>query len=389
MAEGSVRLAENCSPLYAVVEFDDGVQLVPTKWIVDDTCYWPNFTNQYRYDKAVASNIDYEESWRNFPVRKIVMYADDYVKGKRKLKEAELYSDVNSDYDSSAKKKIRRQRARKIIDSESEDEIYSKPNQQYKQHTGTSALPKPPAPPAEPNLETTSARPPQRIAVQQDKPENTFARTPDRNYLSPCNTPVRQDKSEFEAYVKKSLMGMKIKMNAFLHTQHDMIQTQQNILQTLGKLQRNQTVTEDDNEEATPNNDFDLNLLPLASMEDLQQFEEKLKNEKYRKYVVKEMRKIGGQDVKAATYRLLPRLMSNEVGAKFSWIGAKKKQVFSNLETCRLLLDVVRLHFPTSTDVDISIPTKNWLRHARDRMSRSTLKDVQEVDQDPSLMEAA
>lgn len=40
---------------YAVVEFEDGVQLIPSNWLIvsgDFTkAMWPNFTNNNRFDK--------------------------------------------------------------------------------------------------------------------------------------------------------------------------------------------------------------------------------------------------------------------------------------------------------------------------------------------------
>lgn len=48
--------------------------------------------------------------------------------------------------------------------------------------------------------------------------------------------------------------------------------------------------------------------------------------------------KIGGADIKTRATRLMERLFSNCVAEKFSWIGGKKKMIFSNLLLCGVIL---------------------------------------------------
>lgn len=40
---------------YAVVEFEDGLQVIPNNWFTANLkkAVWPNFTNNKRYEKAV------------------------------------------------------------------------------------------------------------------------------------------------------------------------------------------------------------------------------------------------------------------------------------------------------------------------------------------------
>jgi len=43
--------------LYYIVEFSDGMQLIPSNWFTASKtkAYWPSFTNVKKYDKAVQS----------------------------------------------------------------------------------------------------------------------------------------------------------------------------------------------------------------------------------------------------------------------------------------------------------------------------------------------
>lgn len=58
---------------YAIVQFEDGLQVIPTKWLNGDltTAFWTNFTNNKRYDKAVKLMEDPESTWMQHPVEKI------------------------------------------------------------------------------------------------------------------------------------------------------------------------------------------------------------------------------------------------------------------------------------------------------------------------------
>lgn len=49
---------------FAVVEFADGVQLVPKFWLQDDdTCYWPKVKNQSIYYKLVKNKEPFNSQW--------------------------------------------------------------------------------------------------------------------------------------------------------------------------------------------------------------------------------------------------------------------------------------------------------------------------------------
>lgn len=61
---------------YYVVQFDDGIQVIPRNWFVDGTqtkSYWPNYTNFKTYDKAVESMEEPDrENCPQFAVREII-----------------------------------------------------------------------------------------------------------------------------------------------------------------------------------------------------------------------------------------------------------------------------------------------------------------------------
>jgi len=47
---------------YYIIEFEDGLQIVPNNWFTCEkksAVYWPNLTNQKEYDKAVEKIKDF------------------------------------------------------------------------------------------------------------------------------------------------------------------------------------------------------------------------------------------------------------------------------------------------------------------------------------------
>lgn len=58
---------------YAIVEFEDGLQIIPQNWLDKDLkkAVWPNFTNNKRYDKAVKFMEEPQPTWMAHTITKI------------------------------------------------------------------------------------------------------------------------------------------------------------------------------------------------------------------------------------------------------------------------------------------------------------------------------
>jgi len=58
---------------YAVVEFEDGLQVIPNNWLDISMmkAVWPNFTNNKRYYKAVKLMEEPESTWMEHSIRKV------------------------------------------------------------------------------------------------------------------------------------------------------------------------------------------------------------------------------------------------------------------------------------------------------------------------------
>lgn len=59
--------------MYAVVEFGDGLSIIPKNWLTKDQreAFWPTYTNTGRYDKAMKCMEKPESTWSKYTIRKI------------------------------------------------------------------------------------------------------------------------------------------------------------------------------------------------------------------------------------------------------------------------------------------------------------------------------
>lgn len=137
---------------YAVIEFSDGIQLVPLSWVMEDKkhCRWPNYTKINQFNQSVRYREPASESWSLHPIKRIMaktseyivymikiseiyIYTNDYYissitvnydKGLDKLKAAEILSDLNTE-DENENKKSRHTRAKIVYSSDNDDEAHS------------------------------------------------------------------------------------------------------------------------------------------------------------------------------------------------------------------------------------------------------------------------
>jgi len=53
---------------------------------------------------------------------------------------------------------------------------------------------------------------------------------------------------------------------------------------------------------------------------------------------VKELANIGGRDMRNFALKIMRQTFTNELAVYYSWVGGKKKNVFSDLMICKVIL---------------------------------------------------
>lgn len=59
---------------YAIIEFVDGVEMIPYCWITEDKnyAYWPTFTTNEKFRKAVQRCISHTDGWPLYEIKRIL-----------------------------------------------------------------------------------------------------------------------------------------------------------------------------------------------------------------------------------------------------------------------------------------------------------------------------
>ncbi|CAH0563922.1 unnamed protein product [Brassicogethes aeneus] len=115
---------------------------------------------------------------------------------------------------------------------------------------------------------------------------------------------------------------------------------------------------------------------PLKNENDLLKLEKLLQDDGNKKFLVVELARTGGSEVKEIVKRIMYKVFTNEVGEKYSWEGAKQKQKFKDLKIARVIMDAVRYNKNTqnSTEAEIIFCIKKWLVKAPDRKKKAITK---------------
>lgn len=327
---------------YAVVEFTDTneVELVPVSWITSDKkeCFWPNFRSTSKQKMAVRQGmLPNSTEFKKFVV-KIMYQTKDYEKARKKLKEAECKSDLQTEAEEEEVTKKRTKRPNpKYDDSESSDSDSEIRPQSPKKKKKTL-----------PTLPTLPALPPLPIPPSPAKANGQNSNSQD--LISSGNFKART--SEFELKVLKGIEQMRLQM------QHNTTMLQL----LLKKVDLPAFQDEDEDQSCLPN-------MPITSLEQFNEVNEAIKNDDIRNRMIRKLGTIGGDNIKQSVRRVMASILNNDVAKKMNWLGRGGKKAFSISLLKDVLLLTVRKNrcCRDATDKDIEDAAKDWLRYSCDR----------------------
>ncbi|KAL1489113.1 hypothetical protein ABEB36_014057 [Hypothenemus hampei] len=111
--------------------------------------------------------------------------------------------------------------------------------------------------------------------------------------------------------------------------------------------------------------------LPLKSVEDIEEFEEELKNKQTFNKMIQRMKFCSGKTVNFVVNSILKKLFTNELAAEFSWHGKKGKKPLNKLiRLTKLIKKAVQVNCSSSTDNQIETSAGYWLAQANIRIKR-------------------
>ncbi|CAL1685189.1 unnamed protein product [Lasius platythorax] len=111
--------------------------------------------------------------------------------------------------------------------------------------------------------------------------------------------------------------------------------------------------------------------LPLSTLEELDIYENELRNENLIKKLATGLARLGGSNYKECTRRIMSKVMTDELASHFSYKGHKSKKNFSKLQISIAVLDAVKIYDKKETSIkEMESVIVIWLSKAPERLKK-------------------
>ncbi|KAJ8014661.1 hypothetical protein DPEC_G00017960 [Dallia pectoralis] len=111
-------------------------------------------------------------------------------------------------------------------------------------------------------------------------------------------------------------------------------------------------------------------MLPLLTLQDLENFDDQLRADStFKKKVITKLSLSGGKNLKETVWRVCTKIFDQNLSTQLNWCGRGQKTGLKSRPIHQVLLSAV-LRNPAqqnSTEADVEMTVRNWLRLSRDR----------------------
>ncbi|XP_055522354.1 uncharacterized protein LOC129716549 [Wyeomyia smithii] len=111
--------------------------------------------------------------------------------------------------------------------------------------------------------------------------------------------------------------------------------------------------------------------LPIKSVEDLEDFEQKLENVAYLQAFQTKIARLGGKNSSKKIINAMESIFSNEFAAYYSWQGRKHKEKISEQKIIKTLEDYLLKMVPDLNRATFNEVGACWFRFAKQRLLRA------------------
>ncbi|KAK4880342.1 hypothetical protein RN001_008488 [Aquatica leii] len=308
-----------------------GLALVRKEWVTPrkTEVVWPPYKNQEKYYKALKNNEAPDEStWCIYKISKQYFEVDDYDKALKKLKAAELTSDVQSNVEDEENKRPKRNHIakKKLYDDTSDEELFERPPVIRKPKFSNN-----------------------RNIIDYDQQN---IKTSQRKTLEPISIDERELISTPPI---TDVPSNNLKIIALLQ------QISEQNKQILKYISKQDSVSSSVNQPEIPVT------LPLKKEEDLNILENFLIEQTNSFALSSYLSTLGGRDTTSLTNNILKRCLTNELASAYSFRGKGKKRAFTDLSLKNVVVGAVKKKNPQTTERDIEYHIKVWLKHSPQR----------------------
>ncbi|XP_011253463.2 uncharacterized protein LOC105249565 [Camponotus floridanus] len=402
----SLEFTEN----FYVVEFNDGLALVPNNWLrISDQkqqiCFYPNYDVKKRLNKAIQSKEipdlkNVKAGWMMYDVLRIFASADTFERGQEKLTMAESISDINTEDEENIKQtRHDRAAAKNLTSSDDEssgaevDSSLLSPLPDPKEFSGSQLF--------------RSKKSAQILAtyehpiISSEKIEIIKTHKKKQSLQQEIEVIAKRKKTELEdnnegGFIDEDNVHSIDEYNKETTHLNNEDQFQKVLKEILKKVNRilveviyiDKRLSRLENKadhitskEININNveeDFAFNT--ISSMDELQQLKENLKNEEFFVKMRDFLKLKGGTNLQDKIKNIFRTLIKDEILMLFSWKGARGKNEFRSFKIVSLIIAVVRSYDAYSTEQIIIKIIINWIVQAPARVRRIANKERNQTD---------
>ncbi|KAJ8014496.1 hypothetical protein DPEC_G00040830 [Dallia pectoralis] len=121
---------------------------------------------------------------------------------------------------------------------------------------------------------------------------------------------------------------------------------------------------------SVPEKNVNLNMLPLLKLQDPENFDDQLRTDStFKKKVITKLSLSGGKNLKETVWRVCTKIFDQNLSTQLNWCGRGQKTGLKSRPIHQVLLSAL-LRNPAqqnSTEADVEMTVRNWLRLSRDR----------------------
>nr|XP_020444436.1 uncharacterized protein LOC109953328 [Monopterus albus] len=358
--------------MYHIVDFVDtgDTEVVPASWVHNGRSFWPPYKAREQCNRAIARADPPKEFWEKYNIR-IRATKDTFSEARLLLPKALLTSDLQTEDEEDQRPAYKRRKRRgmnRIFESESDQDDNDGSNEATRGKRTRAPLALPTAPTIGPPAVTSSEQPrgnhtraqlalpaaptivPPAVITPAILPP-----TPSRPELSPSS--FQNAATPRVPRVNDQLMCEPI-LREILTTMETIKQQQQIILlQLQNNLRKPIEVPE-------------VTGIPLKTLEELLNLEQSVAAQgEHKQKLVTYFGLAGGLTIKETVWRIMAKLMTNQLAKQINWRGVHGKYGFEQLVLKDVVLKSVRQNSATASapDGEIEKYIKRWLQLASDR----------------------
>ncbi|XP_056635961.1 uncharacterized protein LOC130901655 [Diorhabda carinulata] len=400
----------NC---YVGVEFQNngGISLVHSAWLtpLKREVFWPPKQTTGNFIKLLKSGQEppQDNSWKLHQIKRIFFQTDDYKIAEKKIKKAEITSDLTTDAEESAIISPRRKiRPKKFSTDDEQEEVLSSSEDDFPKNKKPLPRPKPIIRKSITNILSDYSGPIQTFPLASaGQSQRSFEDSDSTNqlyYLPPqhsakdtqltkssgqiirgsasnqsfCQAAV----SNSSPYNPSTSKATDVQSNIRAVVESNGANTQDDVITLLKTIreQNNQILQWIRKQDRSGNHASNTDLpddigvqFPLNSQEDITKLETYLSEKNNCLALSAYLSTFGGRDFTGHTNRILNFLFTYSLATNWNFCGKRgEKKAFKNLNVKDVIIGAVRKSSPLVSQKEIEDTIKVWLKHAPEKLKK-------------------